>query len=70
MLVVSSNLTSTHGKHFFKEKSEFPHVTNLTKYSPWAPRNIAEPRVGDASTRISGLDLNIPPFQGGGCYQA
>ena len=24
-----------------------------------------EPRVGDTSTRISSLDLNIPPFQGG-----
>ena len=24
-----------------------------------------EPRVGETSTRMSGLDLNTPPFQGG-----
>ena len=27
------------------------------------PQKLA-PRVGDTSTRVSGLDLNIPPFQG------
>ena len=37
-------------------------MSNLKK-RPLGPHKL-EPRVGDTSTGKSGLDLNIPPFQG------
>ena len=55
-----------HHENAFIKKSESPHVKNLRKYVPSLGSQKLEPRAGDTSTRISGLDLNIPPFQGGG----
>ena len=42
-------------------------VSNLKILSPGPSKS--EPRVGDTSTSMSGLDLNIPPFQGGRLLQ-
>ena len=60
-----------HHENVFLKKSEFLHAKNLINTFP-GPPEILEPRVGDASTRIPGLDLNIPPFRGGGecCIRA
>ena len=44
-----------------KRKVELPHVESEKKVSLGLQK--LEQRVGDASTRISGLDLIIPPFQ-------
>ena len=62
MLVVGSNLTST--MKTIKKKWEFPHVKNLINTLP-GPPEIRTASWCDTSTRIPGLDLNIPPFQGG-----
>ena len=53
-------------KTILKEKL-IPHVKNLILFL--RPHNL-EPREGNTSTRTSGRDLNIPPFQGGGCHKA
>ena len=62
LLVMSPDLTSTM-KTLSKEK-EFLHVKNLVYILSLGPQKM-ERRVGDTSPRISGLDLNIPPFKGG-----
>ena len=62
LLVVSSNLTSSM-KTLFKEKSESPHSCQESDTLPGPPE--VGTASGGTSTRISGQDLQIPPFQGG-----
>ena len=61
--VASSNLTTLRNKLSVKKSFILRHV-EPEKTLPVGPQNL-EPRVGETLTRVSGLDLNIPPFRGG-----
>ena len=65
--VVSSILTTLPNKPF-EEKFSFT-MSNLKKYSPWVPKNWNRELVTRRPVYVSGLDLDIPLFQGRRVYK-